>query len=206
MQATAVEAGKMKTVGVLCAALAGGAAFGHDEAGSPHLRCALDGSDTLICVYSRHATGPARTSRAGYADKGRYALSCVQGNGDNRTFSTEICRAGTGPGTAFVCWTQERLESWQGASEGNDAAAREATTQPLTLPGAGLQQTLIKLLIDPVKVGRPNFVAGGASGPSGIDIRDYARTCGIDTRGAFTAQDIVNLLPTLALFGHGAPR
>ena len=193
-------------VGMLCAALAGGVAFGHDEATSPHLRCALDGSDTLICVYDRHATGPERTSRAGYADKGRYMFSCVQGNSDNRTFSTEICRAGTGPGTAFACWTPERLEGWLGASEENDAAAREATTRPLVVSGAPLQETLIKLLVDPARVGRPNFVAGGADGASGIDIRDYARTCGIGTQGAFTAQDVVNLLPTLAVFGRGAPR
>ena len=199
----------MKTsgaVGALCAALVASAAFGHDEAESPHLRCALDGSETLICVYDRHATGPERTSRAGYADKGRYMFSCVQGNSDNRTFSIEICRAGTGPGTAFACWTPERLEGWLGASEENDAAAREATTRPLVVSGAPLQETLIKLLVDPARVGRPNFVAGGAEGPSGIDIRDYARTCGIGTQGAFTAQDVVNLLPTLAVFGRGAPR
>ena len=202
------EAGRRRAgaVGALCATLAGGAAFGHDEAASPHLRCALDGSDTLICVYDRHATGPERTSRAGYADKGRYMFSCVQGDSDNRAFSTEICRAGTGPGTAFACWTQERLEGWLGASEENEAAAREATTDPLVVTGAGLQETLIKFLVDPARVGRPNFVAGSATGPSGIDIRDYARTCGIGTQGAFTAQDLVNLLPTLALFGHGAPR
>ena len=191
-------------VGVACAALAGGA-LAHDEAAAPHLRCALDGSDTLICVYSRHATGPARTSRAGYADKGRYMFSCVSGSGDNRTFRTEICRAGTGTGTAFECWTRERLANWLSASEDNNAAAREGTTQPLVVPGLGLQETLVKLLVDPARVGRPNFVAGGADGASGTDIRDYARTCGIGTQGALTAQDVVNLLPTLAVFGAGRP-
>ena len=73
------------------------------------------------------------------------------------------------------------------------------------VPGLGLQETLVKLLVDPARVGRPNFVAGGADGASGTDIRDYARTCGIGTQGALTAQDVVNLLPTLAVFGAGRP-
>ncbi len=51
-------------------------AWGHDEQASPHVSCALDGDDTLICLYERHPTGTARQSRTGHADKGRYALSC----------------------------------------------------------------------------------------------------------------------------------
>lgn len=190
-------------IAVFAIALAGGApGLAHDDAAAPHLSCALDGSDTLLCLYVRHPTGPARTSRAGYADRGRYAFSCPAESGDDRAFSTEICRAGTGTATAFQCWTQERLDAWLMEDEGNDASSREGVRQAHVFNGVGIQETLLKLLADPGKVGRPNFIDGGATGTSADDIRDYARTCGINTDGALTTQDVTNLLPTLKAFGR----
>ena len=194
---------KTLAVGSLCAVLgSGGSALAHDEAAAPHLRCTLDGRDTLICLYSRHPTGPARKSRVGYADKGRYTLSCVAESADSRTFRTQMCRAGTGTATAFQCWTEQRRRDWLGADNANSAAAREGVTEVRVFSNIGIQETLLKLLAAPAKVGRPNFVEGGATGQSGTDIRDYARHCGIGTQGALTAQDVTNLLPTLAVFGR----
>lgn len=182
-------------------AVVSGPALAHDEASAPHLRCLLDGSDTLICLYTRHATGPMRKSRVGYADKGHYELSCV-GSTDDRVFRMAICPAGTGTATAFQCWTQDRRTDWLNTNDANDAATREDVTSVHRLPGLGIQETLIKLLVNPARVGRPNFVEGGALGTSMADIRAYASTCGIGTRGALTAQDVVNLLPALAVFGR----
>ena len=188
---------------VLVTALAAGApALGHDDAAAPHLRCTPDGSDTLICLYDRHPTGPTRTSRVGYADKGRYLFSCPEESSNNRTFRTEICPAGTGTATAFQCWTQERLDAWVDEDEANDAASREDVRQVYVFESGGIQETLLKLLADPAKVGRPNFIAGGANGTSAADIRDYAGTCEISTEGALGAQDVANLLPTLKVFGR----
>lgn len=187
----------------VCVAIAGCAVFawGHDKADDPHTSCALDGSDTLICLYERHPTGATRPSRAGYADKGRYVLSCpsVVRDTDGRTFATEMCRAGTGTKTSFQCWTTSRRDNWLAASEENTASAREAPTQVYTLEGSGLQETLLKLLANPASVGRPHFVA--EDDDTADDIGAYASACGLTTAGALSSQDVVHLLPTLAVFG-----
>lgn len=178
-------------------------AWGHDTADAPHVRCALDGSDTLICLYERHPTGATRPSRAGYADKGRYMLSCPSASdSDGRTFATRICRAGTGTMTSFQCWTAVRRDDWLVANENNTASEREVPTQVYSLSGSGLQETLLKLLADPTAVGRPHFVA--RDDDTVDDITAYANTCGLATAGALSSQDVVNLLPTLEVFG--APR
>lgn len=179
-------------------------AWGHDEAASPHVSCALDGEDTLICLYERHPTGAARQSRAGYADKGRYVLSCPsQEDSDNRSFTLEVCRAGTGTKTSFECWTQVRRTNWLAEDDQNAASAREQPTQVHTFQGSGLQETLLKLLADPAAFGRPHFVA--QDGITSGDMEAYAATCGLATDGALTPQDVANLLPTLKVFGSPRP-
>ena len=190
-------------LGVFVAVAGCAVALGHDKADAPHVSCALDGADTLVCLYERHPTGATRPSRAGYADKGRYVLSCPGMSGsDARTFTTEICRAGTGTKTSFQCWTAARRDHWLAANEENAASARETPTQMYSLQGSGLQQTLLKLLADPAAVGRRHFVA--REDDTVDDIRAYANTCGLETTGALSSQDVVNLLPTLKVFG--APR
>lgn len=175
-------------------------AWGHDNADAPHVTCASDGSDTLICLYERHPTGATRPSRAGYADKGRYVLSCPSAGGsDGRTFTTEICRAGTGTKTSFQCWTASRRDTWLAADDANTATEREVPTQARSFQGSGLQETLLKVLANPASVGRPHFVAQDDATADDIDA--YANTCGLATAGALTSQDVVNLLPTLAVFG-----
>lgn len=179
-------------------------AWGHDEQASPHVSCALDGDDTLICLYERHPTGTTRQSRTGYADKGRYALSCpTQDDSDNRAFTLEVCRAGTGTKTSFECWTQSRRTNWLAEDEQNAASAREEPTQAHTFQGSPLQETLLKLLGDPAAFGRPHFVA--EDGITAGDMEAYATTCELATSGALTAQDVANLLPTLKVFGSPRP-
>ena len=195
---------RTRTLGLAVAA-AGCAviALGHDKADAPHVRCASDGSDTLICLYERHPTGTTRPSRAGYADKGRYVLSCPSvGGSDGRTFTTEVCRAGSGTKTSFQCWTASRRDTWLAADDTNTATEREEPTQVRSFQGSGLQETLLKVLANPAAVGRPHFVAQDDA--TADDIGAYANTCGLATAGALTSQDVVNLLPTLAVFG--APR
>jgi len=175
-------------------------AWGHDNADAPHVTCASDGSDTLICLYERHPTGATRPSRAGYADKGRYVLSCPSAGGsDGRTFTTEMCRAGTGTKTSFQCWTASRRDTWLAADDANTATEREVPTQARSFQGSGLQETLLKVLANPASVGRPHFVAQDDATADDIDA--YANTCGLATAGTLTSQDVVNLLPTLAVFG-----
>ena len=154
----------------------------------------------MICLYERHPTGATRPSRAGYADKGRYVLSCPSAGGsDGRTFTTEICRAGTGTKTSFQCWTASRRDTWLAADDANTATEREVPTQARSFQGSGLQETLLKVLANPASVGRPHFVAQDDATADDIDA--YANTCGLATAGALTSQDVVNLLPTLAVFG-----
>ena len=190
----------------VCLVLATMFAWGHDKADSPHVSCALalDGSDTLVCLYKRH---PATTpSRAGYADKGRYVLSCpVVGELEERKFITEMCRAGSGTKNSFQCWTEARHRNWRRLAQvlGERRNAREGPTQERSFEGSGLQETLLKVLANPAAVGRPHFVAQVDDGDdiTANDIRAYADTCGLAINDALSGQDVVNLLPTLAVFG-----
>ena len=203
----------------LAAGVAACAAFalGHDNANSPHMSCALarDGTDSLTCLYERHPAPAARPSRAGYADKGRYVLSCPlnRSASQGRSFTTEACRAGAVVENTFQCWTKQRRDDWL-ANDANVASERETSTQLLSFQGFSLQKTLLKLLTHPDSVGRPHFVAQDSATVDGI--RRYAETCGL-AASAFSAapgtavvptlgtilsvQDVANLLPTLALFG-----
>ena len=173
-------------------------ATAHDSADSPHLSCQLDGDTTLICVYNRHHANPAnRPGRAGYADKGRYAFTCRAGE-DASDHRTSMCRAGTGTGTRFACWTQEARSAWLEQSETNDPTLRERVTAEYVFQGKSVQDTLFKFLVNPESAGRAHFLAD--DNVTSADIRDYAGACDLDTSGGLQLADLTGLISLWALF------
>ena len=206
---------------IACAAACAAFALGHDNADSPHVSCALarDGTDSLACIYERHPAPSEMPSRTGYADKGRYVLSCPlnRSASEGRSFTVEACRAGTVAENTFQCWTEQRRDDWL-ADDANFANEREAPKRQYSFQGFSLQKTLLKLLTHPDSVGRPHFVARDSATVDGI--RHYAENCGFTTGTVLvtpsadivltlagttlSVQDVANLLPTLVLFG--APR
>ena len=184
-------------ISVAGAVLASSLAFAHDDADAPHLSCQSDvANTTLTCIYNRHqATArPGRPSREGYADQGRYQFSCLGGE-DTRTFRTTICRAGTTGGAGeFQCWTQDRLEEWRAQDPTGEL---ERVTESYAFTGRPVQETLMKFLVDPSVAGRSHFLANDAF--TREEIASYNATCGLQTEGGLSLEDIANLLPILVL-------
>ena len=180
--------------GAFLACGACGFAFGHDDAEDTHLRCQSDvANTTLTCIYARHqvTARPGRPSREGYADIGRYQFSCLGGE-DTRTFHTTICRAGTGGLGYFHCWTRDRLEERRRVFPFSEL---EGVTESYVFTGRPIQETLMKFLTDPSVAGRSHFLAN--DGVTREEIASYQATCGLQTEGGLSLDDIANLLPIL---------
>ena len=109
-----------------------------------------------------------------------------------------MCRAGTGTGNRFTCWTEEARSAWLGQSRTNNALRREKVTDEYVFAGQSLQDTLFKFLLNPESAGRANFLA--EDGITERDIRSYAEACQLDTSGGLQLADLGGLTVLWALF------
>lgn len=180
-------------------------ALGHDVAEAPHMNCEREDAASLRCLYHRHPVTPTqgRPFRAGYADKGLYTFSC-SGSGEDMTFTTSVCRAGTGDLTRFSCWTREEKQAigtldctLPGARRHctrlQQATELESVTQWYVFDGKPLQETMLKFLTNPAAAGRRHFLAN--DNVTAREIASFAGRCELDTAGGLTLQDVAALLP-----------